>query len=416
MQALALAGLGCALCLLASASWAQEHSDVVSTWAEASPFGINTHHRPGTEEIESFALTGAQWMRMHYAPWAFVETERGLYTFLPEYDRFVEAWHEADIQILHILCYGNPLYSGSEDVTVAPTGEEQVRAYADYVRATVDHYKEWTKHWEIWNEPNGRGFWKPKPDPAAYFEVLKAGYEAAKEADPTCFVVGGATSHADCQFLGRLFELGGAKYMDAVSIHPYRRRFEASCESTGFLEELRAVRELADRYRPGLPIWITEIGWPTTPWRGSGSVSPELQAAYLVRMYVLSLAAGIERIFWYHYRDRDQFGLVQWDDFAAKPSHFAYRTMTRLLSGAKCEGLVEAPEGVCVVGFSKHNRDILVCWAPEKPQAVEMLGADILRWDMKGRPARAADGPLPVTLGPEPVYAAGFDVALVEGR
>jgi hypothetical protein len=413
MQAFGAVGLAFAVCLLVSASLAQEFSGVVSTWAEASPFGINTHHRPGTEEIESFALAGAQWMRMHYAPWAFVEKERGVYTFPPEYDRFVDAWHEADIQILHILCYGNPLYSGSEDVMVAPVGEEQVRAYADYVRAAVSHYQRWTKHWEIWNEPNGGGFWKPKPDPRAYFELLKAGYEAAKEADPTCFVIGGATSHADCVFLGRLFELGGADYMDAVSIHPYRPRFEASCGSTGYLDELWAVRELVNRYRTGLPVWITEMGWPTTAWQGSGSVTPELQAAYLVRMYALSLAAGIERVFWYHYRDGNQFGLLQWDDFAPKPSYHAYRTMTRVLSGAMCDGLAGAPEGVQAVKFHKHNRDILVCWAPERPQAVTMLGADILRWDMKGRPARAADGPVALTLGPDPIYAAGFSIDLV---
>ncbi len=413
MHAFGTIGLAFVVCLLVRASLAQDFSGVVSTWAETSPFGINTHHRPGTEEIDSFAVAGAQWMRMHYAPWAFVEQEKGVYTFPPEHDRFVDAWHEADIQVLHILCYGNPLYSGSEDVMVAPVGEEQVRAYADYVRATVSHYKQWTKHWEIWNEPNGGGFWKPKPNPADYFELLKAGYEAAKEADPTCFVVGGATSHADCVFLGRLFELGGADCMDAVSIHPYRPRFEASCESTGYLDQLGAVRELVDRYRPELPIWITEIGWPTTSWEGSGSVSPDLQAAYLVRMYALSLAAGIERIFWYHYRDGNQFGLVQWDDFAPKPSYYAYRTMTRVLAGATRDGLAGAPEGVRAVKFHKHNRDIVVCWAPERPQAVTMLGADILRWDMRGRPARAADGPLALTLGPDPIYAAGFNLELV---
>jgi len=390
-----------------------EYDGVVSAWAQDSPFGINTHHCPGTEEIGSFALTGAHWMRMHYAQWAFVEQKKGTYSFPREYDRFVQAWHEADVQIVHILCYGNPIHTGSDDVMVAPRGGEQVGAFANYVRATVSHYRQWTKHWGVWNEPNESGFWKPKPDPGAYFEVLKATHEAAKEADPACVVVGGATSHADLLFLSRLLELGGADYMDVVSINPFRPRFEASCESTGYVAELRAVRELLDRHRPGLPLWITAVGWPTAPCEGSGHVSPALQAAYLVRMYVLSLAAGVERIFWYHYRDENQFGLVQWHDCAPKPSYFAYRTMTRLLAGAQCEGEIEVPEGVRAVKFRKHNRDILVCWAPEKPQAVEMLGADILRWDLRGTRARAVDGPVGLALGPAPICAAGYDLRVL---
>jgi hypothetical protein len=104
---------------------------------------------------------------------------------------------------------------------------------------------------------------------------------------------------------------------------------------------------------------------------------------------------------------------VQWDDFAPKPSYFAYRTMTRVLAGAKREGEIEAPEGIRVVSFRKRNRDIFVCWAPNKPHAVEMLGADILRWDLEGSRARAVDGPVTLTLGPEPIYAAGYDLRVV---
>jgi len=275
------------------------------------------------------------------------------------------------------------------------------------VRATVSHYRRWTKHWEVWNEPNAREWWKPNPFPDAYVELLKGAYQAAKAADPDCIVVGGAVSGTALAFLERLFALGAARYMDVLSIHPYRPRFEASCEASGYVEELQAVRHIAG----DLPIWVTEVGWPTAAWEAGGHVSARTQADYLVRMYVLSLAAGVERIFWRDFRDDDQFGLVQ-PDFAPKPSYAAYRMMTRLLEGAECRGRVEAPHGVWAVAFGKGNQDILVCWAPEGVVEVELLGTEVSRWDIAGQASRPADGPIRTVLGPSPIYALGHNLGV----
>jgi hypothetical protein len=389
----------------------QDFDSVISPWTAASPFGINARHGPGTEEIEAFSATGARWMRTHYALWADVEREKGRYTFAPEVDRFVEAWHDADIQILDVLSYGNPLHSGREDAMVAPATPEQIAAFGDYVHATVEHYKPWTKHWEVWNEPNSRQFWKPNPFPDSYVGVLRAAYQAAKSADPDCVVVGGALSGTALPFLERLLSLGSAQQMDALSIHPYRPRLEASCESSGYMEELHAVGSLVNTYRRDLPIWVTEMGWPTTSWEGSDHVSAQTQADYLARMMALSLAAGIERVFWSSFRDDNRFGLVR-EDFSPKPSYAAYRTLAQLLEGAECIGLADSPHGVWAVGFRKQQQDILVCWSPEQAIEVDLLGTGIRRWDIVGHAAREVDGPVRAALGPSPTYAAGHDLAV----
>ena len=38
--------------------------------------------------------------------------------------------------------------------------------------------------WQVWNEPNSPLFWKPKPDAAAYLELLRGFDSAARGADP----------------------------------------------------------------------------------------------------------------------------------------------------------------------------------------------------------------------------------------
>ena len=386
----------------------QDFEDVVSPWTAASPFGLNALERPSTEEIDAVSQIGAKWLRTQYAPWAVAEQQRGVYRFTPDLDRFVEAWHDADIQALAVLGYGNPLYSGRDDEIVAPCTPEQIQAYASYVHATVEHYRRWTKHWEIWNEPNRRGFWKPNPFPDAYLALLKAAYPAAKSADPDCVVVGGALFGTDLAFLERLLSLGGARHMDALSIHP---RSEASGGPKAYLEELQTVRELVNRYRADLPIWITETGAPTTS-SGGGHLPPGGQALDLVRTYVLSLAAGVERIFWGHSPDREVLGPLGMDP-AEVPARAAYSTMTRVLEGAECVGRVAAPDGVWAIAFRKHNQDLLVCWSPGQVTEVDLLGDAIRRWNATGLASREADGPIRLALGPPPLYAVGHSLVVV---
>ena len=62
------------------------------------------------------------------------------------------------------------------------------------------------------------------------------------------------------------------------------------------------------------------------------------QARRVARVYLLALAHGVERVFWYNLRAREQdaydpedcFGLIH-ADFAEKPSMQAYRTLTHML-------------------------------------------------------------------------------------
>ncbi len=380
---------------------------VVSPWAAASPFGIGTHPSVGLEEIDPLAEIGAKWVRIHLAPWAEVERGPGVYTFAPELDRLVEACHEADIQILGLLGYEELSSSGARNAT-APPG--RVEAYASYVHAAVSHYRRWTKHWEIGDDPDAGGLGGGRFSPDAYAELLRAGYRAAKAADRHCTVVGGGVAGGSGPFLERLLALGATRHMDVLSVGAGTPSPDVAGE-VSVVARLQAARDLASLHRRGLPVWLTGAGWSTSSSDGSASVSPQTQADYLVRLYVLSLAAGAERVFWRSFRDDGRFGLVQ-PDLTPKPAYAAYRTMTRLLEGAVGHGRVEAPHGVQGVAFGKHNQDILVCWAPEGVVEVELLGTDISRWDIAGQASRAADGPLRLALGPSPVYAVGHSLRL----
>ena len=64
----------------------------------------------------------------------------------------------------------------------------RLAAWKAYVKAVVSRYKGDIKAWEIMNEPN---CWVTAEEYAPY---LEAAYDAAKEADPDCMIVGGGAT------------------------------------------------------------------------------------------------------------------------------------------------------------------------------------------------------------------------------
>jgi hypothetical protein len=48
------------------------------------------------------------------------------------------------------------------------------------------------------------------------------------------------------------------------------------------------------------PIWVTEVGWTTSPLPGRLAVSPQLQAQYLMNVMLEAANSGvIKRVFWF---------------------------------------------------------------------------------------------------------------------
>jgi len=105
------------------------------------------------------------------------------------------------------------------------------------------------------NEPN-IGFWSGrKPSAEEYFGLLKASYPAIKQACPDDTVVGVCTAGTDLGYIETVLKLGGAKYMDAMSIHPYR--YPGSPEATHFVDEMQKCYDLMCKYgMEGKKLWL----------------------------------------------------------------------------------------------------------------------------------------------------------------
>lgn len=300
-----------------------------------SPYGVCEHQLEQKDAIK-ISEAGIKWLRIDFT-WDKIEPSQGCFDF-SKYDEIVTQAKAYGIELLPILDYcagwATSAPGGSSDKDATRYPPKEMSYYKKFVYETVNHFKSDIQCWEIWNEENLGKFWKPKPYPVKYIELLKAGYEGAKEADPNCIILLGGlapslpTLQADTDFLRIVYEAGGKPYFDRLAVHPYVLK---ASNIPSVLDQYHQV--MINNGDSRKKIWITEVGWPT---KGPIRVSETTQAEYLEETFTKCLALDyIEKIFWYELRnggtspfDREQnFGILRWD-YSEKPAYLAYKQLT----------------------------------------------------------------------------------------
>ena len=184
-------------------------------------------------------------------------------------------------------------------------------AYADW-RDFIGDFTTWANSddfgieaIEIWNEPNLEGFWYgPDRNPEWFAELFASAVEAVKDVDPNMLLVPGGLSPAPAlgnrdatnnpyrfttNFLSSLETMDAVpgsedlvNAIGAISLHLYGAGLTPTASEAyqDMVVEYRAVRDAfaghllpiqkaGSESGPGIPLWITEIGFPaatyTTP-------------------------------------------------------------------------------------------------------------------------------------------------------
>ncbi len=410
------------------------------------------------------AKAGARTVRDEL-PWSVVEPpeggERGAYAFPETFDRYMRALEESGLRSLTILNYGNRLYDVDEEgIGAIPYTDEGRQGYADYGVALRDRYGTQIVEFEVWNEPNAGGApWNRGPcnnvgpvlpNPVhieCYVELLKTTYETIKAEHPYVRITGPAGVTIPYSYLEALFRAGALDYLDAVTIHPYAAgagapEFAYGNPAAGFIgttiaDRVHQLRELIRRYNSGQdkPIYFTEIGWPSG--NVPGAVSELSQAKYLVRMYAMAIASGVEKVFWYEFvnngleRDRpgQNYGLVHIEgdplgSFTPKPSFVAYAVAAQQLTGAHFVSETATPSGVWRYTFARDGATTDLIWLPadtnvNSARQVVTLHADgpLTVTDMVGKTRHYTplDGKVYLTVSGDPIYVSGPLIDVTDG-
>ena len=402
--------------------------------APESFFG--THAPPDISRRESSNVgpivalrSGARWHRIHdfacYVQWFFVEPEPGRWVWA---DNEVNYLRRIGFELLGTLAR-TPPWAGKEgkehnrygDWTSLPPRD--LNEFSEYVRRTVEHYKGRIHVWEIWNEPYGSGFFSGTPE--EYAEVLKAGYRACKEADPTCTVLGLCCFPGLPDWIDRVLAVAGTGYMDALSYHTYFGPGYVAEPSDGgplpVTRDVERLRELMAKRGKVKPIWNTEggvacptfyswlppNGWPCTPREA---------AATYTKCVTLMMAAGVKR--WCYYfvgwpaGGRGDYYLllntpyVQIDfDGSPKATLLAQSAAAQVLDGAHFV-LEASTERTRAYVFERGQDAIAVAWARHDghPVTLALPKGEVALLGMMANPLPQARG---LQLGADPVYLIG---------
>jgi hypothetical protein len=279
-------------------------------------------------------------------PWAQVEREKGHLAMPSGVDDLVNQALKANLQPLLILDYGNPLYDSGDK----PLSPQALSAFARYAVFVVQHFKGRVHMYEMWNEWNGMVGNTHRGTPEDYVRFLKAVYPAVKAIDPSAVFLGGAIGGLNLDWLSTMLSAGGLGFFDALSIHPYNFNKPART-ADAWAHDMVTTEGVIHRYTGGrdLPLYITEMGWPT--YSGPGGSSPQEAATFLAQMFLLARTMPfLKGIWWYDFRDdgwnggnmEDNFGLVD-PNLKPKPAFDALKVVTLVVRDVA--GVEDLPTG-----------------------------------------------------------------------
>ena len=399
--------------------------------------GVNIHFTQGHErDLDLITAAGFRFIRMDFG-WESTERKKGEYDW-SAYDALTADLEHRGLRAIYILDYSNPLYEEAvtaknpvtgqleQRSTASPQHPESIAAFVQWAAAAAKHFHGHRILWEIWNEPN-IGFWKPRPDAQQYAELALATCRVLRVADPDCTIIAPASSSFPWEFMEVLFKAGALDYLDAVSVHPYRRGDQSPETAKADYDKLR---ELIDRYAPAarrghIPVISGEWGYSTCV----NGVSLETQAAYLVRQQLANLLNGVPLSIWYDWKNdgsdpkenEHNFGTVL-PDLSPKPAYRALSVMTQELAGYHIVRQLKSDSDAdyLLLLANQKGETKIVAWTTGKPHdfTLNFVAKDSLVTLVSGGGAisrpKIEDGHLTFELKPAPAYLVSGTLVIKE--
>lgn len=312
-----------------------------SMWSNKQNVQDATYGPLDRHMLDMIAAAGIKLIRTDFN-WENIELTKGVYDWAP-YDTLVMEMDQRGLRALFILAYNNTLYAGS--TASAVTDSADIAAYCAFAAAAAKHFEGHHIIWEIWNEPNNNINWEPGRSTVQYEALVADASSAMRKADPNATIIAPAMAGVNFNMLDSLFQEGILKYINAVSLHPYRDNPPPPRVPETVGPDFANVQSLIARYEPAgdtIPVVSSEWGYSTVAL--SDGVSRDTQADYFARMQLFNLYSGAPLSIWYDWKNDGLLttigrhrGLVDYY-LQPKPSYIAATVLTREFYGYHISG------------------------------------------------------------------------------
>ncbi len=252
------------------------------------------------------------------------------------------------------------------------------RKYAETYGKEIDFY-------DIGGEPHSKwgavfgGDWDGGPWQKPYLKFGRQMTQALKQGNPGATIL---WPDIDVMMWYRqFFDLGAADTIEIVAPHPYNlHRLNPYPEDQPMINQsLPDFYRLVRKHELNWRVWDDEVGFSsfrlaeTTPGNLYSPCTELQQAQLLVRLIVLQLVNGVEKIFWYDFRNdgtdptapEHNFGLIRYD-YTPKPSLVAYANLIDQLRQSRWLGSYHIGGGAFAYAFvDRAKKPKLVAWVKQ---------------------------------------------------
>lgn len=197
---------------------------------------------------------------------------------------------------------------------------------------------------EIWNEPDNPAFWMPAPNAGQYADLYAEARAAVTAVQPSLRVVVGGLTHPE-SFLPAMLaarpDLVG--HIDGVAIHPYG-------VPSVVVFRIGRARALLDRLGlKGVPLYVTEFGWTTSPYATRDYASPAVRPGYIALTVgaLGHLACGLAAATLYTWVTEDQNPRDNAEWYGISPPSGGSSRDTRAFSAGLAAAMARRPAQPC---------------------------------------------------------------------
>ncbi|HAI14584.1 MAG TPA: hypothetical protein DCM28_22955 [Phycisphaerales bacterium] len=391
---------------------------------EDSPYGMNVHGGR-SRMIQTFRDAGMVWFRDYAFNYKWMVRAKGAdktYSGWPWFPPMVKEYNDAGAMLL--ACHPDAIADFNEFNT---ENADDIKPDLNWTREMVDlllafpsiKYHELDNEYDLPSQGNAK-FEVGKGWPNYQNYHKKFGEIVNLIGDGKLVAVENGRAGTWPQRLINDIESGSFKNIDVVNTHHYcgvdppeinvnNNNTDGVTQTIAklYFDQLRDIEKISGMDGKPRPHWVTEFGWDT---KAGHIVSHLEQAAYLQRSYMMFMAAGVDKAFWFFDLDSkdannffDGCGLV---DHEQKPklAICSFAALAHLLPTPKYVGMLDAGPGTWGYVFEDGGQLTAAMWTIKdvKGPTVQFKGAKL--YDYLANPI-AGDS---TELGLTAVYAKGI--------
>lgn len=399
-------------------------AELTAAQKEQSPYGLNVHGGR-SRMVQSFRDAGMVWFRdyaFNYKWMVRAKGENKQYAGWPWFPPMVKEYDDAGAMLL--ACHADGIADFKDFNT---DNADAIKPDLNWTREMVDlllafpsiKYHEMDNEYDLPSQGNAR-FEIDKGWPNYQNYHKKFGDIIHLIGDGKLIAVENGRAGTWPERLKNDIESGAFTNIDVVNTHHYcgvdAPELNINNKNTDgvtqtipklYFDQLRDVATIGSMDGKQRPHWVTEFGWDT---KAGFIVSHEQQAAYLQRSYMMFMAAGVDKAFWFFDLDSseannffDGCGLVD-DKQKPKLSLCSFAALSHLLPLPRYVGMINAGPGTWGYLFEEGGQFTAAMWTLEdvKGPTVRFPGAKL--YDFLANPI-AGDS---VQLGMTAVFAQGI--------